>query len=211
MKYLRRIIIALLSVMLIVGCQAKATPTKVVEKFLTAVKEKDEETLAEVYEGELSEFDTLGSWIDSLVSKYKLTDEQKEVVTTVKDAMYDFDFEVLEEEINEDKTEAKVKVKILTHKFSTIYTKIVQDFLQKFTELSIDKATKEEKAQALIDVIKDNFEDTGAKSKESNLTLNLKKNEKGKWIVEKLSTSKFNRFKGGIQAAIDEFGDIFGS
>ncbi|MBO6046826.1 MAG: DUF5105 domain-containing protein [Erysipelotrichaceae bacterium] len=209
MKLFKRICAALLVVMLVVGCQSKPGPTKVVETFLTAVKEKDEEALAEVYEGELSDFDELSSWLDTIIGKLTLTKKQKTALEEVKAAMFDFDYEVLEEEINEDKTEAKVKVQLKTHKFSTIFTKIVQDYLQKMTDLNIKKASKEEKTQAAVDIILNNFKDTGAKSKESSLTLTLKKNDKGKWIVEKLSSAKFNRFKGGINAAIDEFGDVF--
>ena len=187
MKKILALLLVLLLVFSAAACGKTPAPSKVLDEILKEIKKTDytkEAELAEIMEA-------LGA------------ENTKEFVSLFTD----FDYEILDEEINDDT--ATVTVKITTYNFGQMFIEAVQEYILQVFSIAFSNPdiTEEE----LVEILQDIFTDKISKM-EKNFTqtidVGFTLTDEG-WVLdyELYESELFDAILGGMIKAIDEFAD----
>lgn len=198
-------ITALISAMIILlvlsACGPKIpTPTETADTFLTAIKEQDDEKLATVY----------SEGIMNLLNKTALTeeienmDEDSDFAKVFEENMLpkilDFDYELSNEQIEEDK--ATVDVKFTTYSFGDAFTSFFSDFISQAMVMAFSDASEEEMDALAVTLLKGKVAELSEKNYEKTVTLSLSMKD-GKWMVDEIEAEGefIDGLSGGLVTA----------
>lgn len=162
------------------GCVSRQSPGDQVEMILNHVKD------VEIEEGLKEYFDT-----KDLGKKY--ADDYQELI----DKITDFDFKVVDEDINEDKTEATVKVRITTYDYQSAYDAAEKDIVEKAKKGKLDRDSdvQDYSHKALFKELLS----LKSKDKKTDVTINCTINEDGDWTPDVESSKELvDAILGGI-------------
>lgn len=197
------ILLSLIMVLLMAGCGKTESPSEVADKFFKAIKEKDSETISEIYEGNDLDLSKAGGEMmddDSGLSK--------EVQEKFIEKIFDFDYEISDEEIKDD--EATVKVKITSYALGDMIASVYTDLVAWAVENMFDAPSEEDTAKKTSEIFTEKLDETEKTfTKEMNLKL-VKKDDK--WIVSKDldSDDLLNAITGDMGKKVESLSDSFG-
>lgn len=199
----RRIVSIITAMLLCLGCVVTFTscggpsPTETAESFLEAVKTQDKDTLKSVYAGgdelDFSGTSLLGSSSDS-------SSLSNDVIKKFKKKLLDFDYEVTDENIKDDK--ATVKVKLTTYAFGEAMTNLYTEMWENIWTLS---AMSDKESDTYIEnIFSKQLGKLEEKSYSSTVKLKLTKGDDG-WTVDKISSDGdfMNGLSGNLIKTID--------
>ena len=208
-KMKRRIVSIVTALLLCLGCVATfascgtPSPTETANSFLEAVKTQDKDTLKSVYAGgdelDFSGTSLLGSSSDS-------SSLSNDVIKKFKKKLLDFDYEVTDENIKDNK--ATVKVKLTTYEFGEAMTNLYTEMLENIWTFS---AMSDKQSDAFIEkLFSKQLDKLKEKSYSSTVKLKLTKSDDG-WKVDKIdSDGEFmNGLAGNLIDTINSFDDSF--
>lgn len=183
-------IVAALSLVLVMGLagcgDSGPTPSETVDKFLAAVKAEDAETIKTVYEP--GEF-VLTNAIDSEEIDESVLDEEEEMFKALKAKLLEFDYEVVGEEINEDK--ATVQVKITTYPFGSAVTEFISEYMTQALALAFSDASEEKMEKLAETLFVEKINGLSEKSYTGTTSLTLNKTDEGWKVAEIPEDSDF--------------------
>lgn len=206
------ILILCLSVCIFSGCSLFSSPSKTTETFFNAIKNDDAKLLSEVYSGKESNI------FKPLLQEYDLDEiedfkEDEVLVKAVKENIYpkllDFDYEISNEQIKDNK--ATVDVKITTYPVGNAFTEFIEEFISKAFILAFSDGSEDQITQAEEDILKKQLESLTTKSYEKTATLALTKID-NKWVIDELvpQSDFMDAITGGLITAINNINDLWG-
>lgn len=174
------------------------SPSNTVDKFLSAVKESDKESIAKVYQGDDSilSFDGVDDSDGTVISF-------KDVYEDIADMLHDFDYTIEEESVEDDK--ATVKVTITTYALGDAYINAYGNCVGELFSLAFRNASDEELTSVFMSEFQKEVEKT-EKNYTKTVDVNLTKVD-GKWMLDKLNEDSdlYDMLQGGMISAGEKF------
>jgi len=182
MKKFGKMIIVILLLLSAVSCSAQK-PSDVVNNYLNSIKQNVSKVVSE-------------ETIDS-------TDGGQKILDIITESMDDFDYEILNEEIDGD--EAVVKVKITTYGYGTAIVNTYRDFLSQAFALALGGASEEMLQSMLYEVFAEKVQEEIDKGKTYTGTVSIVLTKQdGKWAVpEEVSSELQNAIMGNMLKMIE--------
>ena len=182
------------------------SPTETADKFLTALKTQDSETLASVYEGEsLDLLDDTEKEENDLLGD----DFSDELMDDVSKKILDFDYELSDEEINEET--ATVKMTINTYNLGSAMSDFMEEYISQAFVKALSGASEEEIEELANTLFAEQIEKV-EKDYTGTVTLNLTKSDDG-WKVNRIEDDSevLNALLGGLVDSMEKLSEDFGS
>lgn len=181
------------------ACESSPGPSETTDAFLQAMKEKDTETIKTVYTGDMPAF------LDSDEIN-ALDDFTREMVEALLPKALDFDYEIQEEAINDDK--AEVKVKLSTYELGDAFLEVYEKFLLTAYAAYGDDALEMDDAEmeaGFSELFNEALDKLKHKDYEQTVTLSLTEKD-GKWKVDEIDSESdfYNAFLGGFNEAMED-------
>lgn len=181
------------------ACESSPGPSETTDAFLQAMKEKDTETIKTVYTGDMPTF------LDSDEIN-ALDDFTREMVEALLPKALDFDYEIQEETINDDK--AEVKVKLSTYELGDAFLEVYEKFFLTAYAAYGDDALEMDDAEmeaGLSELFNEALDKLKHKDYEQTVTLFLTEKD-GKWKVDEIDSESdfYNAFLGGFNEAMED-------
>ena len=200
MKKILAILLSLCMAISLAGCGGAESPSKVTDRFFKAIKDKDVETISKLYEGDDIDLSEIGEELSDL-SDEDTSLMDKEVQSRLIDMMFDFDYEIGDEEIDGDN--AVVKVKMTSYALGDVMSAFYTDFMAWALEnlfSNVSEAETTEKASEILIEKLDEAEKTY--TEEIEVKLVKKDNE---WIVSEDTdvTGLLNVMTGNLAGTIE--------
>ncbi len=176
------------------GCGAKEpSPTEVLDSYLSTIKAEGFDPSALNMEEE-----DMGELVGS----------DAEFVNNLLGKMQEFEYELSNEVIEEDK--ATVDVKITTYGLGSAFTETVSSYFQQAFVLAFSDASEEEIKDLFVNMFKEKL-DTMAKSYEKTVTVEMVKGEEGWEIKDKDTDSPlYDALLGGLVTSVKNMAEAFG-
>ena len=202
MKRVIPVMLSLVLVLLLSGCGKTESPSEVTDRFFKAIKEQDTDTISEIYEGDDLDLSKAGGEItedDSGLSE--------ELQKKMMDMIFDFDYEVGDEEIKDD--DAVVKVKVTSYALGDTMTSVYTDLMSWALENMFSAPSEEETQKKTSEIFTEKLEET-EKSYTKEIEIKLVKKD-DKWIVSKENDSEelLNAFTGDMGKKIEDIANAF--
>lgn len=203
MKKVITVILCLAMVLGLCACGAQS-PTDATNEFMKAIKEKDADALKTVYADgaidlmkEAKQSDSSGV-NDELAKIYNKELEEK---------LFDFDYDVSNEKVDEDK--ATVDVKIKTYGFGKAYVDLMEEYIEQLYKLAMDGKTDDEINKEAAEMLSAKLKDM-KKDYEKTVTLPLSKKD-DKWVVDSIKTNIdfYDVLTGGMLDSLKSLGNSF--
>lgn len=181
------------------------SPTKVTEKFLTAVQEKDSDAVKETYAG--GTFALAEDWEDSEESDDGFTFSD-EMTKELENKIRDFSYEVSDEKITEDK--ASVDVKIKTYDFGGAFSDFFSDYMNQALALAFSDVSDKKMEKLANTLFETQIDKLTKKTYTETVKVKLTKSD-GKWMVNKVSDdgALVNALSGGMIKTFASYADAF--
>ena len=183
------------------GC-GSASPSDVVNTYLSALKTQNAETVAKVYSGN-SGSDLLSDVADS-------EEFPDEIYSEFTDMMLSFDYTLANEQINGDT--ATVDVVIKTYDFGSMFKSVIGDYCTKAIGMAFSGASEEETEQVLVDLFSGRLAEMkeGERDFEATATISLSKVD-GEWKIDEIDDESdfLDCLTGGINSAVTDISDSF--
>ena len=167
------------------------TPSDAVTTYLDAFKAQDAETMATVYGGEND-----------------LMEDEVEYTAEVYNKILDFDYNIVNEKIDEDK--ATVDVEITTYDMGTAFDAIAEDVVVLIFSAAFDGTTEEEVTQKMGEMLNTEIEKLDGKEYKGTCTINLTKVD-DTWVIDEFDDdSEFYRaIMGGLVESMEDLEKAF--
>ncbi|MDO5335205.1 MAG: DUF5105 domain-containing protein [Coriobacteriia bacterium] len=196
-KFLTLMLVGVLSAMALVlaGC-SETTPTEVVKNELTAVQSQSKA-------GDGAKVDVMGIITQTAEDTDKLTDKDKEYLSSIVTKLTDFDFEVGEEAIDGDT--ATVEVTFKSYPSGKTMESVLTSYVEKvFNKVAAGKELSDEEYQTMLfEEMDTKFQAMDKKSFEKTVKLNLTKKD-GSWEMDDLTVDQMDAMLGGFYSTINE-------
>lgn len=211
-------VIAVLAIFAVIfffsGCSSTPTPTETTDTFLQALKAQDSETMATVYSGE--DINLLDA-----AAEAEESEEAEEAEEAADDLgmtkiyeeqmlpkILDFDYELSNEQIKEDK--ATVDVKVTTYRIGDACTAFFSDYISQAFMLAFSDVSEEELESLATTILSGKLADLTEKNYEKTVTLALSKTD-GKWMVDAIQPGDdtVDAITGGLVTAFSNMEDAF--
>lgn len=128
-------------------------------------------------------------------------DEAKESSRLFFDKIMDFDYEIVDEKLSDDETEADVVIEISSYDFGTKY-------LDVWGDISEGKLTASDEDE-LYKVFFDEMSKLEDKTLKTKITVHCKKSDDGEWQTDLLSNSDFQEaLLGGLMDIVTELANL---
>lgn len=214
MKRLLAITVSLVMVLSLTACGGPS-PTDVADTFLTAIKEQNAESIAECYvNDEFDLFEEASNAADGEVSDEDKEEEADDALTKVYDEnlvpkMLEFEYELSNEKIDEDK--ATVDVAVTTYQLGSAFTSFFGEYLSQAFALAFSDTSDEQMSALAANILTSKLDGLTEKTYQKTVTLSLIKKD-DKWVVDKVDGNKdvLNALSGGIVDAVSNMSTAFG-
>ena len=198
----KKLLSTLAAVMIMISFSACGTPgpTETADTFMTAIKEKDAETVKSVYAGKT---------FDLLQETGKESDDTFE--GTLDDALaekiFDFDYKLSDEKIDGDK--ATVKVSITTYDLGSAIEDFISEYLTQAITLSFSGAS-DKQIEKLSETLLAKHMKKVEKDYTGTAKIHLTKKD-GKWQIDKFDDNSdfINALSGGVVESIKNIEEIY--
>lgn len=198
-KKLLFVLAAVTIIMTFSACGAPG-PTETADTFMTAIKEKDAETVKSVYAGKT---------FDLLQETDKESDDAFEgtLDDTLAEKIFDFDYKLSDEKIDGDK--ATVKVSITTYDLGGAIEDFVSEYLTQAITLSFSGAS-DKQIEKLSETLLAKHMKKVEKDYNGTATIHLTKKD-GKWQIDKFDDNGdfINALSGGVVESIKNIEEIY--
>lgn len=205
-KHIAVLLAVLTAALFMAGCGARSTPTKSTDVFLKALKAQDNDAIAEVYSGgKLDLIDSLAEAQNDPENAdsgfYKILQEQ------LIPKIMDFDYELSNEQILDDK--ATVDVNIKTYRIGEAFTSFFTDYISQAFVLAFSDPSEEALDELAAQLLTEKLEGLTDKSYEITTTINLT-NVEGKWMVDEFDVfdEVMDAITGGLYSSFNGMDDI---
>lgn len=199
---MKKILIALLTLIFTTSLCAcgSASPSDVTGTFLDAVKTNDTETVKSVYAG--SDFGILDEAEENADSMDKLMERE------LKPKLLDFDYEVSNEQIKEEK--ATVDVKFTTYNIGNAFTLFTGDYMSQAFSMALSGASDEQLNTLAETLLSEKLKALTEKDYEQTATISLTQKD-GEWVIDEIAEDSdfYNAMTGGLLKAIKSFNKSF--
>ena len=208
-KHIAIILAVFTALFFLSGCSSTPSPTETTDIFLQALKAQDGEKMATLYSG--TDLDLLEAAAESgEESSEESTDTGLETVyeEQLLPKMLDFDYEISNEQINEDK--ATVDVKFTTYRIGDAFTAFFGDYISQAFMLAFSDVSDEELDSLDTTILSGKLADLTEKTYEKTVTLSLTKVD-GKWMVDKIQDGDdiIDALTGGLVTAFSNMENAF--
>ena len=210
-KRIIAILMCVLCAVMFTGCGGPS-PTEVTTNFLDAVKYENTETIKTVYAGKT--LDLLNSTIaddvktdDDSESKDE-SKEEKALFKSVKAKILDFDYEIGEEKIKDDK--ATVEVTIKTYNLGNALTESFGSYMSQAIALAFSDTSDEDMTKLFISILQSKIDACSDKNYSKTVKVPLTKTDDG-WKIDKIKDDSdlMNALSGGLVDAADTLSDAY--
>ena len=203
MKRLLVILLSLFMVFPLIGCGSTESPSDVTDRFFKAVKERDAKTVSELYEGDDFDLSEIGGDLTEDGTELMDKDVEKKFV----DLVFDFDYEVGDEEIKDDN--AVVKVKMTSYALGEVFSSFYSDFMTWALENMFSDLSEEEMSKKSSELFAEKL-DKVEKTYTEELELKLVKKD-NKWLVSKENDTVdlMNAMTGDLGTKIKDLSEAF--
>ena len=194
-KFLTSFLVIVLTFSL-VGCGGPS-PSETVTNYLTAVKAKDEATIASLYLGEIDDTEFTPNEDESFGD---------EVDSMLQEKMSQFEFTIGEETIDGDK--ATVEVTIKTYDLGSVALTALSEYASQVLALAFTDANEAAIEKVLVSIMKEKLQDASLTYEKTEF-FNLTKTEEG-WKIEafKEDSAFIDAMTGGLITTISEVEDF---
>lgn len=208
-KHIAIILAVITAIFFLSSCSSTPSPTETADTFLQALKAQDGEKMATVYSAE--KLDLLETAAESSEeSSEESTDTGLEAVyeEQMMPKMLDFDYEISNEQINDDK--ATVDVKFTTYRIGDAFTSFFGEYISQAFMLAFSDVSEEELDSLATTLLSGKLADLTEKTYEKTATLSLTKVD-GKWMVDEIQTGDdiIDALTGGLVTAFSNMENAF--
>ena len=197
MKKLVSILMSAILVFTLTGCGSPG-PSDVADQFLKGIKDLNPEAIAQVYDVDEDDAD----------DPEALDEEEQELLDKLKNGslskLFDFEYELSNEQINEDK--ATVDVKIKTYDLTGAYDALMNKAIE--AAFSGEEMSDEEMENMIFRVLENEVDKSDQPTFTSEATISLEKTD-GEWTVSDLEDNMqfMNALTGGLYKSFAELDD----
>lgn len=208
-KHIAIILAVFTAIFFLSACSGAPSPTETTDTFLQALKTQDGEKMATVYSG--ADLDLLEAAAESgEESSEESSDTGLEAVyeEQMLPKMLDFDYEISNEQINDDK--ATVDVKFTTYRIGDAFTSFFGDYISQAFILAFSDASEEELDSLATTILSGKLADLTEKTYEKTVTLSLTQVD-GKWMVDEIQDGDdvIDALTGGLVTAFSNMENAF--
>lgn len=200
MKKKLLLILAAVIIMMSFSACGGPGPTETADTFMTAIKEKDAETVKSVYAGKT---------LDLLKETNKESDDafQGTLDKALSEKVFDFDYELSDEKIDGDK--ATVKVKITTYDLGSAIEDFISEYLTQAITLSFSDAS-DKQIEKLSETLLAKHMKKAEKNYTETVKIHLTKKD-GKWQIDKINNNGdfINALSGGVVESMKNIEEIY--
>ena len=216
MKKILALLISLMMVFSLTACGGPS-PTDVSDNFLTAIKNADNEALAECYVED--EFDLFEEASDAAESGDEEDGDKEEAeaddaLTKVYEEnlvpkMLEFEYELSNEKVDGDK--ATVDVTVKTYQMGSAFTAFFGEYMTQAFALVFSDTSDEQMSALAANILTSKLDNMTGKTYEKTATLSLIKKD-DKWLVDSVEGNKdvLNALSGGLVDAVSNMATAFG-
>ena len=184
----KKIVTVLFALILLVACTKTESPSSVVEKYLKDAKKDVIKTLNKGY--------------------FVVGEDEKELYDTLKKALSDFDYTIVNETIEGEK--AYVTVVIDTYDIGAALGNAASEYFAQIISMVLNGASEDDMKKFLYDLFGEKINEAvkNGKTYEQMVTVPLKL-ENNKWVISNIeNTDLTNALLGNLVEIIDEFKDL---
>lgn len=208
-KHIAIILAIITGIFFLSACSSTPSPTETADTFLQALKSQDGETMATVYSGgDLNLLEAAAESDDENPEEATDTGLESVYEEQMLPKMLDFDYEISNEQINDDK--ATVDVKFTTYRIGDAFTAFFSDYISQAFMLAFSDVSEEELDSLATTILSGKLADLTDKTYEKTVTLSLTKVE-DKWVVDKIQDGDdiIDAITGGLVTSFSNMEDAF--
>ena len=209
MRHIAIVLAVFTAIFFLGGCSSAPSPTEVTDTFLQALKSQDGEAMATVYSGvDLDILEAASESEDESSEESADTGLEAVYEDQMLPKMLDFDYEISNEQINDDK--ATVDVKFTTYRIGDAFTAFFSDYISQAFMLAFSDVSEEELDSLATTILSGKLADLTEKTYEKTVTISLTKVD-DKWMVDKIQDGDdiIDAITGGLVTSFSNMENAF--